>query len=254
MILEDVPETSGASGVKVGLRPLPGDIAQASPRARYSEECRAFRFEKNAEGSFDSTLSFRKKGGGGSIPHWVEEETWKRKGRFSVVSPLLKRPDLYEPHGDVTTRLWFLLPMRLFVGLSFIFSALDKVEKSMLSQPEIFGRLVRGLIETPDYSSPLFKSFYYAVVEPNLGLAVFALIVGKLLIGLAILTGTFTRLACLLGLVLTLMAFFAYQVPVFSAHHTNSCGVMLLVLFLSGAGRAYGMDHYLRNRLPSWMI
>jgi uncharacterized membrane protein YphA (DoxX/SURF4 family) len=144
--------------------------------------------------------------------------------------------------------------MRLFVGLSFILSALDKVEKSMLSQPEIFGRLIRSLIETPDYTSPLFKSFYYAVIEPNLGLAVFAFIVGKLLIGLAILTGTLTRLACLVGLVLTLMSFFAYQVPIFSPHHTNSCGVMLLVLFLSGAGRAYGMDHYLRNRLPSWMI
>jgi uncharacterized membrane protein YphA (DoxX/SURF4 family) len=171
-----------------------------------------------------------------------------------LVSPLLTRPGLYEPHGDVSTRLWFLLPMRLFVGLSFILSALDKVEKSMLSQPEIFGRLIRGLIEKPDYSSPLFKWFYYALVEPNLSLAVFALIVGKLLIGLAILTGTLTRMACLMGLVLTLMAFFAYQVPIFSAHHTNSCAVMLLVLFLSGAGRAYGMDHYLRNRLPAWMI
>jgi hypothetical protein len=30
--------------------------------------------------------------------------------------------------------------------------------------------------------------------------------------------------------------------------------VMLLVLLLTSAGRAYGVDHHLRGRLPGWMV
>lgn len=159
---------------------------------------------------------------------------------------------IYEPHGEVATKLWLLLPLRLYVGLYFIIGAIGKVMGQFLSQPEKMIGLFQPVIEKPDYPYGFYKAFFHGLIQPYPGLFAFLVVFGELLAGLAILTGTVTRLACYAGIFMVLNFFLAFNFSLAKPHNTMTFAVMMLVMIFTGAGRAYGVDHYLRGRVPGW--
>lgn len=178
----------------------------------------------------------------------------------------LSTNNLYEPHGEIRTRLWLLLPLRLYVGYYFIRASIgkvvvDKLGHSLLNTPDLLltlpagsgGRGMKAIIENPDYPYGFYRAFFHALIEPHPGLFVFLVVFGELLAGLAILCGGLTRPACLAGLFMVANFFLAYNVELSKPHNTTSFAVMLLVLFFTGAGRTYGADHYLKGRAPDWL-
>ena len=174
----------------------------------------------------------------------------------------LSTAHLYEPHGEIRTPLWLLLPLRLYVGIYFIKYAIAKVSAGLLKNPDMLftfpagsrGQGMRTIIEAPNYPYGFYHSFYDLLIVPHPGLFVFLVIFGLLFTGIAILIGCFTRLACLGGLFMMLNFFFAYQVSLAWPHDTTVFATMLLVIFITRAGRSYGADHYLQGRLPGWLI
>jgi uncharacterized membrane protein YphA (DoxX/SURF4 family) len=187
--------------------------------------------------------------------HPVERMPTPMRGSLSTAN-------LYEPHGEIRTPLWLLLPLRLYVGIYFIKSAIAKVSFGLLKNPDLLftfpagsrGQGMRAIIEAPNYPYRFYRAFFDVLVVPHPGLFVFLVIFGLLIAGIAILIGCFTRAACLGGLFMMLNFFFAYQVSLAGPHDSTVFATMLLVIFLTKAGRAYGADHYLQGRLPGWMI
>lgn len=159
-----------------------------------------------------------------------------------------------EPHGEIRVRLWVLLPLRLYVGIQLVVASLVKVAQGVFSDPQ---QLVAGFVERMDskeYSWVFFRSIYHAVVEPRLAYFAFLVVAAELFIGLLIVTGTLTRLASAAGLFLMFCFFLAFDKPVLGPDETTAFAVMLLVLMLSGAGRAYGVDYVLKEKLPPWVV
>ena len=81
-----------------------------------------------------------------------------------------------------------------------------------------------------------------------------AIILGQLLIGFGIFIGAFTRLFAFLGIVYMANVFFLHEIPVFYPHYSVIFIVILLVLFLTNAGTAYGLDHRLKGRFPRLLV
>lgn len=184
-----------------------------------------------------------------------EDETrhdTQRIGNMAFRPATLHNP--YEPHGEVTTRLWLLLPLRFYVGIYFVLSSISKVADGFLVDPQKLTGLLRPAIEAPGYPYPFYRPFFHGMVEPYPGLFVFLVVFGELLTGMAIATGTLTRLACLVGIFLVANFAVAFGVGLAMPHNTTTFAVMMLVLLLTGGGRAYGVDHYLRGKMPAWMV
>ncbi|MBN1868178.1 DoxX family membrane protein [Candidatus Sumerlaeota bacterium] len=166
-------------------------------------------------------------------------------------------PNLRVPHGEVTARLWLLLPLRLYVGFYFVVASLGKVgEKGgmLLSHPERLGENLIASVDKAGYPYAFYRTFVHGVVEPYIWVFAFLVVFGELMTGLALITGTLTRLACMGGIFMMLNFFLAFDSPLAMPHNTTSFAAIMLVLMLTGAGRTYGTDYFLRNRLPRWMV
>lgn len=165
----------------------------------------------------------------------------------------LASANLYEPHGEVPTKIWFLLPLRLYVGGYFLAAAWEKIGAGFLSEPDKLIALFRHIVEGPDYPFRFYHAFYKMLIAPHPGLFAFLVVLGELMTGAAILTGTLTRLACWGGLFMMLNFYLAFNPPLGIPNNSVTFAVIMLVLLLTGAGRAYGVDHYLRGKAPSWV-
>lgn len=165
-------------------------------------------------------------------------------------------PDIREPHGEIMTRLWLLVPLRLYVGIYLILAAIAKVRPGggMLSDPTILADKVGGVVNGAGYSYPFYQAIFQYVIEPNIGVFVFLVVFGELLVGLSIVSGTLLRPACAAGLFMVLNFFLAFNQSLAMPGNSTSFAVILLVLLATGAGRTYGVDHYLRGKLPRWMV
>lgn len=161
--------------------------------------------------------------------------------------------DLYEPHGEVSTKVWLLLPLRLYVGIVFLVAGFAKVGDRMLSHPDIMIRLFKPVIENPEYPYGFYRAFFHGAIEPNPGLFAFLVVLGEILVGAALVSGTLTRLACGFGIFMVANYFLAFNNHWFPPSNPTTFALIQLVLILVGAGRAYGMDHYLRGKMPKWM-
>jgi uncharacterized membrane protein YphA (DoxX/SURF4 family) len=161
---------------------------------------------------------------------------------------------LYVPHGEVRTPVWLLLPLRLYSGLFFIVSALHKVEGRLLTQPEKYSAYIRHVQDSGSGGISFYDRFVDAVIIPNIGAVTMVLVLMQLVIGLGLFTGSFTRLFGFLGMFFMLNVFLLHDVSIFGAHYSVVMFLVLGVLVVTGAGRAYGMDHRLVKRFPRWLV
>ena len=104
-----------------------------------------------------------------------------------------------------------------------------------------------------DYSYSLFRAFYHGMIAPYSAIFSFAGIFGALIIGVALVSGALVRLFAALGFVMLIALAMAVNIGILHPHVTSTMALICLVLCLAGAGRAYGIDHYLRERVPRWL-
>ncbi|KPN30275.1 DoxX [Halolamina pelagica] len=142
-----------------------------------------------------------------------------------------------------TLSVWFILALRLMMGLAFFQSGLDKVLSGsfsaggyLLNAPRANGSPVAGLFEAMG-SSQLFLDFVNVAVPW-----------GELLIGLGLLVGGLTRLAAFWGAFMMLM-FYLGNWSVSHGYINGDFAYMLVFLAVAafGAGRILGVDQYLEQ-------
>ena len=116
-------------------------------------------------------------------------------------------PDMAVSHWwtRATPLEWALLPLRLFLGVTFIYAGIQKVTDPQFFNPRSPGYIGNQIIGFAR-GSPI-HGFLMSIVLPHAHLFGIAIILGEIAIGLGTLVGFLLRPAAFFGLLLSLMFF-----------------------------------------------
>ncbi|MBI2883313.1 MAG: DoxX family membrane protein [Candidatus Methylomirabilis oxyfera] len=147
---------------------------------------------------------------------------------------------------QIETKLWYIALLRIFFGYYFLRDGLGKLTGGFTSA----GVLEKWLPAKTADAFGWYKPFLTDVVIPHHQLFAGLVTWGMLLAGLALLCGLLTRPAALTGIFLTLNFYLAKGggSPATTSDQAFMAG--LLVVFLTRAGRSFGVDRLLARRHP----
>ena len=150
------------------------------------------------------------------------------------------------PDGSIAPG-WYLLPLRLFLGVTFLFAGLQK-----LANPGFFRNSAPGSIHAQmvgaSHTSPIGPLLGHLVGAAPLMGAVIAL--GEVAVGIGALLGLLTRLAAIGGVLLSFSLFLAISFHT-RPYYTGSDIVFVfawLPFVLAGAGGAPALDTWLADQ------
>lgn len=140
------------------------------------------------------------------------------------------------------------LPARLFTGYFFLKYGLHKITTGFGG--EELQKALLGWSTATRYG--FYAPFLTKVVMPHA--AIFAALVtfGEITVGAALLIGCVARLAALGGIFLCLNFLFGSGAPLLSVEQPVVFALLLLTIYATAAGRALGLDYFLKRRLPGW--
>ena len=139
-----------------------------------------------------------------------------------------------------------LVPLRLYLGVVFLLSALPKFERDPAS--DLAGFLQQRALET---GHAFYRPFVESVLLPNS--AGVASVVGwvEAFVGVTLLAGLATRFSAGLAMVLALNYMFAKGEWFWTPwSHDAAFLVIALALLIGAAGRTLGLDAMLARRWP----
>jgi thiosulfate dehydrogenase [quinone] large subunit len=141
-----------------------------------------------------------------------------------------------------------LVPLRIYLGVVFLVAVWPKLTAEGGFQPRLVGFVTNlGLENAHAFYRPLLES----LVLPYAGLITGVVIVGELLVGLALLTGTATRLAAGVAMFLVLNYMFTKGAWFWMPSSNDAAFFFIgLILILGAAGRTWGVDRWLHARYP----
>lgn len=145
---------------------------------------------------------------------------------------------------------WVLIPLRLFLGITFVFAGLQK-----LADPQFFNdkspTSIHAQLVGAERGSPIHGLLAGLVhIAPAVGLII---AIGELAVGLGVLVGLWTRLAALGGMAISLGLFLSVSFHS-SPYFTGSDIVFFFAwtpILIAGAGGAPALDTYLGRRSPA---
>lgn len=160
---------------------------------------------------------------------------------------------LLEKHYSVTTQAFWLVPLRLFLGYSWLMEGLKKYNEGWLTTKMLAGKApdagtsasvteagekVFRIVSdhTPGWYAWIADNF----VIPNAMLFQILIVLTEIGLGLALISGTFTFIAGLAALGLNINFLLSTGL-----YETSWWYIPAAILMLGGAGRAFGVDYYL---------
>lgn len=182
-------------------------------------------------------------------------------GGFELVFKYLKHEILHkkqrkfelEKHYSTPTRAFWLVPIRLFLGYSWLMEGIGKLNEGWLKNAMLSGKPVDAgtSASVTESGEKLFKivsdhtpGWYAWIAEnfviPNALLFQTLIVLAEIGIGLALISGTFTFIAGLAALGLNINFLLSTGL-----YETTWWYIPAAIAMLGGAGRAFGVDHYL---------
>jgi thiosulfate dehydrogenase [quinone] large subunit len=130
--------------------------------------------------------------------------------------PTIRQPRPNKPPSDtmlsrligpttVNIPTWGILPLRFFLGITFIYAGLDKVTSSTFFNPNGGPQFIGNQLQFAASNSALLGGLLSAIVVPNAIFFGWLIALAEIWIGLATLVGVFTRVTAVLGAILTAM-------------------------------------------------
>jgi thiosulfate dehydrogenase [quinone] large subunit len=138
----------------------------------------------------------------------------------------------------------YLLPLRFFIGIGWIRASLEKLTTSGWPQGIALEEFFNKQLSSSSVVFPFYQRLITNVFSPHAHSLSWTIMIGQMLVGLAILTGTLTNFALIWGLFMNLNFILAGQVTP-SAFYV----VIQAVLFISNAGVIIGLDRILSRRI-----
>ncbi|MFF7252662.1 DoxX family protein [Streptomyces microflavus] len=154
---------------------------------------------------------------------------------------------LSEPRGlRERAREYALLPLRIFLGVTFVYAGLDKLTDSgflSATGPGSIGEMMRGVRD----SSAIPALVDLALKSPE-GFG-YAIAIGELLVGLGTLVGLWARLAALGGALISLSLWLTVSWQATPYYYGNDLPYLMAWLPLVLAGAAvFSADAFLASR------
>jgi thiosulfate dehydrogenase [quinone] large subunit len=158
--------------------------------------------------------------------------------------------------NDSLVSLALVLPLRLFMGLTFVYAGLQHLTDPSYFDPSKAG-YIGHLISQYAVGSPI-HDFLVGVVAPNAVPFGWTVAIGEVLIGFATLTGLLSKLAALAGLILNFTFFLSATWNAFPFYFGSDIVFVMcwLTLLLTGPQSRLSIDGVLANRFHSlgWLV
>jgi thiosulfate dehydrogenase [quinone] large subunit len=149
-----------------------------------------------------------------------------------------------------------LLPLRLFMGATFLYAGIQHLTDPSYSDPSKPG-FIGHLVTQYAVGSPI-HDFLLGVVKPSVISFGYLVAAGEILIGLAILVGLVFRIACIAGLALNVTFFLSATWNVSPSYFGSDIviDVVWLALLLTGPQANLSLDGVLSRRFSSlsWLV
>lgn len=142
--------------------------------------------------------------------------------------------------------------LRIYLGVILFITVLGKLTRDAPFATEMLGFL-GGVVRRGAFR--WYIDFIQQVVIPHAGLFSYLVMTGELIAALSLLTGTATRIGAVIAMLLFLN-FMLSKGRIFWSPDSQDAAVFFigLVVFLSRAGRVWGVDALLAKRWPrSWL-
>lgn len=132
---------------------------------------------------------------------------------------------------------WIPVPLRLFLGVTFLYAGIQKLTDPQYFQPEARGSIGHQLAAFAS-ASPL-RGFLLGVAVPHATLFGALVAYGELAIGLSVLMGLLWRVASLFGLLLNLLFFLSADWHIFPYFYGSDIVFLFcwLTLLIAGPGQ-----------------
>ncbi len=166
----------------------------------------------------------------------------------------IRQPQAAKPPSDtllsrlvgptkVSIPTWGILPLRIFLGVTFVYAGLDKVTSSTFFNPNGGPQYIGNQLQFAASNSALLGGLLTNVVVPNAVFFGWFIALAEIWIGLATLVGVFTRLTAVLGAVLSATLWLSLSGGL-SQYYLDSDPIYFfawVTLILIGWG-SYGLD------------
>lgn len=149
---------------------------------------------------------------------------------------------------------WWVVPLRLFLGIMWLYAALGKIGPGFDSIHRIIEVMANGTPSNPQ-GNPIgwYRTFLADVVLPHWRIFGVLILLGEFSVGISMLFGILTRLGALGG------AFLFIQYALGRAYLEWPFTYLALiaphaVLIWTAAGRTFGVDGWLARWKPGWLL
>jgi len=150
-----------------------------------------------------------------------------------------------DKNSAVSLRLWLFVLARVYLGISFLFSDHGNAQPN-----ELAGFLKFALKNGYGWYQNLLKS----LVIPHSSAFGTLVVTAEIYVGIALLLGFTTRLACCVALFLLLNYICAKGALPWGPGIDQSDIVLAIIILLSDAGRIFGVDKLIAHRFPKFWI
>lgn len=174
--------------------------------------------------------------------------TQKNSSNSTPPIPGISSSSVIPPDKGLLSATQVVLPLRLFLGVSFVAAGLDKLSDSQFLDPTAGGYIGAQLTSFATHS-PL-KAILTNLAIPNATFFGIVIMLGELAIGLGTLLGLFTRTAAFFGLVLSLILWLtaSWEVTPFFLGSDLPYAMGWLILLLAGAHPVFSLDGQLQKQ------
>lgn len=143
----------------------------------------------------------------------------------------------------------YLFPLRLFIGIGWLRAGAEKWLEPTWTNGTKLSTFLTSYVAEDMIAFPFYKSLVVNLFEPSSLSLSYIIMIGQLLVGIAIITGTLTNLALLAGIFMNLN-FILIGETVPSTFYV----IIQLVLLISHAGYTFGLDRLLGKKVKFYFF
>lgn len=140
----------------------------------------------------------------------------------------------------------FLLPIRLFIGLGWMRAFAEKLIDPAWLSGEMLTRFLADQLASDLVYFPFYTSLIENLFMPNVSILLWVVMIGQLLAGIGIMTGSLTRWALVGGL------FMNFNFVLAGAVNPSAFYILIQITLLAGgAGKVFSVDSLLPQYMPT---